>query len=109
MAIKLLSILCCRAILILSLKHSGGPQSPLLLAVDCDWLIARLALHSLQLVDHVDHGFCRLGRGTAGPLGEVELSHYTGLLGLRRCGVVCVCVGIKELMSHELHSNRHTD
>ena len=88
---------CCKAILILPVKHSGGPQS-LLLAVDCDWLIARLALDSLEFIDHVNHGFRRLGWGTAGPLGEVELSHYAGLLGLRRSGV---CVGIKELVSHE--------
>ena len=54
------------------------------LAVHSDGLVPRLALDSLQLIDHVDHGLGSGGRGSAGPLGVVELSHNATLMCLER-------------------------
>ena len=51
--------------------------------MDGDGPVARLALHPLQLVDHV---YDRAGGGRAGvlrPLDEVELRHHAALLGLK--------------------------
>ena len=50
--------------------------------MDGDGLVARLALHTLQLIDHVDHGLGGLWRSGAGPLCEVELGHDATLVRL---------------------------
>ncbi len=53
-----------------------------LLAVDSDWAVARLPLHTLQLINEVQDGVSALRGSVLRPGGEVELSHHTTLLRL---------------------------
>ena len=61
--------------------------------MDGDWLVTRLPLHSLDLINEVNDrvriGWC----GGARPLEEVELSHNATLLRLSTCVYVCAFGG----------------